>query len=115
MTAAVNELPAKPEPYDSILRWKVPSREVPGAVHLTELDSFSFNGECDCDDFQNRFAKLLRRGITPEAAVRDRLVKLRSWQFPEDALRCFHLVCAWREFSLRCARAHADAKKIHRA
>jgi len=65
---------------------------------LVELDSYGGNGECQCEDFTMRMEPLLRRGITAEQALTQKLIRLREGQEPEDALRCWHIRHARSQF-----------------
>lgn len=102
--------------YDQALRWKVRSRSNAEEKHLVDLDCYGLNGRCDCTDFQTRFEPLLKRGVTGRQAVEEKWVKLRDYQIaPEDSLKCWHIVQAWRLFGMQCARAMSTAKRIHNA
>lgn len=102
------------ELFDSILRWKIPSRHDPKDEHVVELAHFNGHGECQCKDFVTRFGPLLAKGIDPETAYHEGLVeKLRPYQLgPEDALSCWHLVQARRQCARHVVRAFV---KIQRA
>jgi hypothetical protein len=99
-----------PEVFDHPLRWFVASYTRPGKSYLVQLDSFGFNGECQCEDFEIRFAPLLLRGITPEEAIAGGLVELRNEARPRDALRCRHIVDAAMEHSETIARAYVQTE-----
>lgn len=49
-----------PEKYDSPTRWLLPSSK-PDQVHLVDLASFDFNGECSCEDFSCVKIKAIER------------------------------------------------------
>lgn len=99
----VSSRPA-PQTFDHCLRYWVWSRTRPGVKYLVQLDSYNFNGICQCEAFQFNLAALLRRGITPAAAVDQGLVKMKERQRPEDALRCPHIVDAFMQFAEDTAR-----------
>ena len=100
-------------PAENALIWDIPSRTDPHVTYKVELDSYSGNGECPCDDFAMRFQKLLCRRITPQQALDQGLVKLRPKQHPEDALRCWHIVDARRRLNDHLIEAFSNAQKIH--
>jgi hypothetical protein len=91
--------------FDSALRYHVNSRKKAKVTYLIELDAYNFNGICQCEDFVFNKEKHLRRGITPEQAVMQGLVKIekdKKGEFKkpiEDALRCVHIIAADRQFS----------------
>lgn len=96
----------RPELYDHPLRWHVASHSKRGKTYLVQLDSYDFNGECQCEDFAIRFEALLKRGITAQQAIEGGLVELRDEGRPQDALRCKHIVDAAMEHSETLARAY---------
>ena len=51
----------KPEQYDSPTRWILQSSK-PNQVHLVDVSSFNFNGECSCEDFSCVKIKAIERG-----------------------------------------------------
>ena len=84
---------------DGNLRYFVPSNTEPTKPpYLVELDAYNGNGCCDCKHFQMRLEPLLTRRVSPEAAVRDKLVELRANWFIPDALRCIHILTARGQF-----------------
>ena len=106
-------------PFDAPLRYHVKSRTAPHDTYLVGLSEYDGNGICQCIDFQVRFEPLLRRGITPEQALVEKLVKLRNskgeTKDPADALRCWHICWARRQFiddviaAMAKKEPHADA------
>ncbi len=74
------------------IRYTVPSRSDPHETHLVELTDYSGNGSCSCTDFDTRFRPLLSRMVTTEQALEEKLVRLREYQRPCDALRCWHII-----------------------
>lgn len=114
MTVAKSQLAARPlaVPYDGTLRYLVPSRHnVSAPPYLVELDSYHGNGMCICKDFQLRREPLLRRGVTPDAAVREKLIKLKENRAVEDALRCEHILIARSQFADDVIEAIHNAQK----
>lgn len=49
-----------PKPFDSPLRWLVPSTSKPGESHLVDLSGYDANGRCTCPDFTCRHEPILR-------------------------------------------------------
>ena len=90
-------------PFDAPLRFHVNSRTDAHVTYVVELDAYAGNGRCACTDFQIRFEPLLRRGMTPAQAVAGKFVRLTNKQGeqkdPADALRCWHLIHARRQFT----------------
>jgi len=90
-------------PYDAPLRYHVRSRTRVHDTYLVGLSEYNGTGFCQCEDFVMRFEPLLRRGITTEQAVAEKLVKLTNakgeTKDPADALRCFHICWARRQFT----------------
>ena len=100
-----------PKMFDSALRYWVWSRHKPGVKYLVEIDAYKFNGICQCESFTFKLEPLLRRGFTAEQVVRDKLVKLKEHQRPEDALRCPHVIDAFMQWAEDAARVvHENAK-----
>jgi hypothetical protein len=97
----------KPSSFDHALRWWVCSHSTPGKEYLVQLDSYGFNGECQCKDFAIRLEPLLSRGITPAEALAGELVTAREDRRPEDALRCHHIVDAYMQFAEEVAQTIA--------
>lgn len=104
---------------DGILRYKVKSRKTKDE-HTVELDSYDGNGQCSCQDFVFNLERHLRRGLTGRQAFESgKIEKLRPWQFsPDDALRCFHICEARREFATAIIAGvikmqREQARKIH--
>lgn len=106
-------IPNRPRPrtYDHALRWWVPSHTVPGKEYLVELDSYGFNGECQCKDFAVRLEPIVSRGIEPLSALAGGLVEERPGKRPEDALRCHHIIDAMMESSEQFSRAVVAAEE----
>lgn len=106
----------RPEPqrYDGPLRYWVWSRTRPGVKYLVELDSYRYNGECQCEAFKFGMEPLLRRGFTPAQAVREKLVRLKENQRPQDALRCPHIIDGWMQWGLDAARIVHDHESNQR-
>lgn len=99
--------------YDHALRFWVQSRSDVNKQYLVQLDSYDANGECQCKDFVCRFEKLIKEGVTPEVALRDKLVKARPGKHDWDALRCEHIVEARAEAADMFVNALADAERRH--
>lgn len=95
--------------FDSALSWKVASERDAHVEYVVELDSYSGNGECVCDHFQMRLRPLLARGVTPEQAVLEKLVKPKA--DARDALRCKHVIEARRMLTDATIKAFAVAKR----
>lgn len=51
---------SQPKPFDSPLRWLVPSVSRPGESHLVDLSGYDANGRCTCPDFTCRHEPILR-------------------------------------------------------
>ncbi len=100
-------------PFDNALRWHVPSRTDPHVVHLVELDDYFGNGRCDCQDFCFRLEPLLRRLVTPEQAVAQKLVRLKHGQREQDALRCWHAIEARSAFADLMIKSISNAAQTH--
>jgi hypothetical protein len=100
--------------YDCALRFTMPSATMPHETHMVDLDCYSLNGQCTCESFW-KFEKLLQLQYTPERALAEGLVSLkvkgRPDKHPSDALRCKHIIDAYRQFSTLAARAISNAKK----
>jgi hypothetical protein len=99
--------------FDSALRYHVASRSQAHEVHLVELDSYAGNGECSCTFFRLKLEPLLRRLVTPEQALAQRLVRLKPGQREQDALRCWHLVEARDQFATDMLTAILSHEKAH--
>lgn len=61
------------------LRFHVLSRTNLAVRYLVDLESFNFNGECGCEDFEFRHAPVLCRQVKP---------------VPSDRTRCYHIRAA---------------------
>ena len=89
-------------PFDAPLRYHVRSRTRVHDTYLVGLSEYNGTGICQCEDFVMRLEPLLRRGITAEQAVAEKLVKLTDrkghTKQPWDALRCWHLIFARSQF-----------------
>jgi hypothetical protein len=100
--------------YDEIFRFTIPSRSRAHETHMVDLDCYNLNGMCSCENFQFKFGELLAKGYTPETALAEGLVTLKRKgkpdKHPDDALRCDHIVDAWRRFSIVAARAIHNEK-----
>jgi hypothetical protein len=105
--------PAPAEPYDDALRWIIPSDSNPHESYVVELDSYKGNGECQCKWFECRMRPLLARGLTPEIAVAEGLIKLKADQRVEDALRCKHILDAQKRFACAMVGALSNVRKEH--
>ncbi len=97
--------------FDCALRFTMPSRSRPHEAHMVDLDAYELNGRCSCEHFQFKLEPFLASFATADSAVAAGLVKLRKNQHPDDALRCQHIVDAYRQFSVIAARAISHAKK----
>lgn len=96
--------PADPAvPFDTPLRFHVRSRSRAHDTYLIDLADYKGNGTCQCSDFQMRLEPLLRRGITAAQALEAKMVRLSNskgdTKEPEDALRCWHIIHARRQFT----------------
>jgi hypothetical protein len=67
-------------------RFRVTSRSGRGS-RLVDLFMWSFNGACDCEDFEMRHAPKLRRGAAPAAALRCHHIRRARELFLDLALR----------------------------
>lgn len=107
--------PALPTPYDEALRFLVPSRTDPHTKYAVELDSYTCNGECVCDDFRFSMEPKLVRGYSGTRAFTEGLVKLRPFQRddPRNALRCYHIMQARDMFADHAIQSFTAAKKAH--
>jgi hypothetical protein len=99
--------------YDCAMRFTIPSRSRANETHIVDLDCYSLNGKCSCEHFQFNLEPLLARQATPEDAISSGAIKLRKNQHPDDALRCNHIVDAYRQFSVVAARAISTAKRLN--
>jgi hypothetical protein len=102
---------APAEPYDDALRWIIPSDSNPHESYVVELDSYRGNGICQCKHFVCRMEPILARGLTPEIAVAEGLIKLKADQRIEDALRCKHILDAQKRFACAMVGALSTARK----
>jgi hypothetical protein len=94
------------------LTYRVPSRTDPHETYECELTSYHGNGRCPCRDFEMRFEPLLRRMVSPEAALREGLVKQREYQREGDVLRCEHLVQAHDEFHRELMESLSEVERV---
>jgi hypothetical protein len=95
----INKPGGPAENYDCALRYIVPSREKPEETRMVEIDSYDGNGECSCERFEMVLGPLLKRGYTPDRALKEKKVRLvYEGQRPADALRCFHILEARAAF-----------------
>lgn len=98
---------------DHVLEYSVPSRTRPGVTHKCVLSDYRGNGRCSCEDYTMNFEKYLRRGITPEEALAEKLIKPRKGKRPADALRCEHLIEARTQFTDDMIRAVSQIDRAH--
>lgn len=96
---------------DGSLRYIVTSRTRPGVKHLVELEHYNFNGICSCESFTMNLEKYLKKGMTAEYVAKERLVKLKNKDRPQDSLRCPHLVDAWMQWAVDSARVVVEHEK----
>ena len=101
----------RPKRYDHPLRYWVWSRTRPGMKFLVQIDSYGFNGECQCESFRMNLQKLLRAGVKPQQAVDQKLVELKKNQRPQDALRCPHIIDAMMAWAVDAAKIVIDHEK----
>ena len=99
--------------FDHALRYHVPSRSDPHATYLCEIDDYAGNGRCDCPFFQFSLEPLLRRLVTPEQAVAQRLVRLKAGQRETDSLRCYHILAVRDQFATDMLTAILSHEKAH--
>ena len=59
----------KPQRYDSPTRYIIPSSKK-GQVHLIDLTSYDYNGECSCEDFTCVKIKAVAAGEPPSNKTR---------------------------------------------
>lgn len=83
---------------DGYLVYKVPSLSNPKETYTVDLESYRGHGACDCKDFACRKAPLLDRMITPQQAVRDKLVRVKEGITADMALTCVHIRIAREQF-----------------
>lgn len=110
----------RPDPaviFDQATCFKVASGTRAHEEHQVELDAYDANGMCSCENFSCNFAPLLARRYTPERALAEGLVSLKRKgqpdKHPDDALRCKHIIEAYRQIGPVCVRAISKAKKLH--
>ncbi len=104
----------RPEPYDSALRYWVHSRTT-DEKYLVQFDAYNFNGYCSCKDFAMNLEKFLKRGVTPEHAIAEKMLKLRPGRSIHSAFMCQHIVDAYIAFGQKAARVVADDLKTRSA
>lgn len=111
---------AKPEIYDSALRWLVPSDTDPHECYLVDLGSFRGNGECQCKNFEVARRPFIVRGKTPEWATENDLpdvnvpkIVLKEGQRVEDALRCKHIKNAILSYADLSIQAQSASEAAH--
>ncbi len=103
------------ELYDEALTWRIASRTDPHATHIVELGDSPGYSACDCTDFEIHFLPLLKRGVSPEAALRAGLVKKRKYHDTDaDVLKCFHCVAAERALAKATIRSLVKARELSR-
>ncbi len=116
MSSTQLEHPDPATVYDCVMRFTIPSRSRANETHMVDLDSYHCNGECSCEVFNFDHRPHLARGITPAEALAQGLVTLKRKnkpdKHPDDALRCDHIVDAYRQFAVIAARSISNANKI---
>lgn len=106
---------APAELYDASLRWLVASRSDPHVTYVCELGDSPGYSVCSCPDFEIHFLPLLRRGVSPEAALRAGLVKRRKYHDSDaDVLLCWHCVQAYRALAKATVRSLVKARELSR-
>jgi len=116
-TTALDEH-ALAENYDDALRWKIASREDPHAEYVVELNAPPGFSCCACEDFTIRFLPLLKRCVSPRAALAAGLVKKRKYHdTDDDVLKCWHIIQAEKSLAHATIRAfcHARAANLRRS
>lgn len=82
-----------------------------------ELDAYDANGMCSCESFACNFGPLLAKRYAPDQALAEGLVTLKRKghpdKHPDDALRCKHIIEAYRQIGPICVRAISTAKRIN--
>lgn len=106
MNRAVERL-TKAEAGDGIT-YRIASRTNPHETYLVSLLDFGGNGSCQCTDFCTRRAPLLSRMVKPEEAIEMKRIKIKAGGDARDALRCFHIVEARRQFCDDLLKAIAE-------
>lgn len=97
-------------PFDSSLRFMVPSNRKSDAEYLVELDAYNGVGKCCCAHFEMRIEPLLRRMIPEKEAIAKGLLKLKPGRHVEDLYRCEHLITARNQFADQLIKAIHDAE-----
>ena len=101
------------ELYDASLRWTVKSRKDTDCTYVVELGAAPGYSACSCRDFEIHFLPLLKRGVTPEEALRSGLVKLRDYHDgPADSLSCYHIISAERALAKATIRSLVKARDL---
>lgn len=85
--------------FDSALRYLVQSDTDPDTKYLVELDAYHNNGRCVCEDFTMRLEPILKKGISPEMAVRSGMITLKKNWRVMNSLRCKHCLDAFIQFA----------------
>ena len=98
------EEPDSAEVYDDALRWLIPSRTNPHESYVVELNDAPGYDVCQCMWFATTLGPLLARGITPQQAVAEGLVKLKKGERVEDALKCWHIREATYRYAMTCKK-----------
>lgn len=98
------------ENFDEVLSWKISSETTPGDTYVVELDSFSGNGECQCDSFLFDMRPLLVRGVTPHEAFYKKRIACKDGKDWRDCLRCKHILEARRQLADATVAFVAGAK-----
>lgn len=99
--------------YDCAMRFTIASQSRANETHMVDLDCYSLNGMCSCEHFQFNLQPCLAKGMNATQAIETGAIKLKRDQHPDDALRCKHIVEAYRQFAVVAARAISTAKQIH--
>lgn len=97
--------------WDGTLRYLVDSRSTSGVKHVVELGNYDGSGACSCLHFSTRLEPLLKRGVTPATAAREKLVKLKANRFESQILMCDHIVMAREQFCTDAIRIMVETEK----
>lgn len=106
--------PAPAEVYDDALRWVIPSDSDPNVSYVVELNAPPGYSVCTCKWFECTLGPLLRRGVSPETAVAEGMVKLKKADRVEDVLKCKHIRDAEKRLALAAIKSLAKARTITR-
>lgn len=110
MTSRVEDA-APAEPFDDLLRWIIPSDSNPHESYVVELHTPPGYSICQCKNFECRMLPILSRGISPQDAIAQGLIKLREKQRVEDVLKCKHILDAEKRLALAVVKATEHAQK----